>query len=204
MFGMALNSLAWMALAAAAGAASAIGAVLLNSRRLRRSRGYPACGRCRYDVTGTLGRSERCPECGSLLAEVGVIPRHGHIGAADCVNGAMLMTLPLLICCLLMFSTVFDASSAMARRPAAAMLIPPGVGAGPARPQAPAGIPVPPALAAGQIEAMSPDEALAALSTVAQAMRNAAIDPQTKQRLAGEWALLRHRVLGTAPEAQQK
>lgn len=37
---------------------------------------YPSCGNriCRYDLTGSIGCTDRCPECGSRFAEVGITP----------------------------------------------------------------------------------------------------------------------------------
>jgi len=40
----------------------------------RRRRPYPACGRCRYDVSGSIGSVTRCPECGVAFAEGGILP----------------------------------------------------------------------------------------------------------------------------------
>ena len=41
----------------------------------RRSRGdYPSCGRCRFDLTGSLGKSDTCPECGTSVGVAGVRP----------------------------------------------------------------------------------------------------------------------------------
>ena len=57
-------------------AGGVLGIVLIvMSRAGGRGAGYPACGSCGYDVTGTLKTNvDRCPECGSSLAEVGVRP----------------------------------------------------------------------------------------------------------------------------------
>ena len=37
-------------------------------------RPYPSCGRCGYDVSGSIGSVTRCPECGTLFAEAGIRP----------------------------------------------------------------------------------------------------------------------------------
>jgi hypothetical protein len=48
-------------------------------RGLRGGPDFPSCGKCRYDVTGSIGSATRCPECGSPFAEVGIVrPRGGH------------------------------------------------------------------------------------------------------------------------------
>ncbi len=54
-----------------------IGAVLV-ARARGRGPGFPACGRCGYDVSATLGTSARCPECGSAFAEFGVVAPRGR------------------------------------------------------------------------------------------------------------------------------
>jgi hypothetical protein len=71
-----------------------IGIVLVV--RSRRARAYPACGRCGYDVTRSIGH-ERCPECGAVFADVGIAPPHA--GRGRLVGGLLLISLPLL--CLL-------------------------------------------------------------------------------------------------------
>ncbi|MHC4910355.1 MAG: hypothetical protein ACYTF9_11590 [Planctomycetota bacterium] len=49
------------------------GGILMVRSRLGVS-SFPSCGRCRYDVTGSIGMAERCPECGAAFAEVGIRP----------------------------------------------------------------------------------------------------------------------------------
>lgn len=36
--------------------------------------GYPACGQCGYDVSGSVGSVTRCPECGAAFTEAGIMP----------------------------------------------------------------------------------------------------------------------------------
>ncbi len=51
----------------------------LALRGLRGGPDFPSCGKCRYDVTGSIGSATRCPECGSPFAEVGIVrPRGRH------------------------------------------------------------------------------------------------------------------------------
>lgn len=52
------------------------GALLIIFAR-RRGKGYPACGKCGYDVSGSVGTVTRCPECGSAFTEVGILPPRG-------------------------------------------------------------------------------------------------------------------------------
>jgi hypothetical protein len=48
-------------------------------RGLRGGPDFPSCGKCRYDVTGSIGSATRCPECGAPFAEVGILrPRGRH------------------------------------------------------------------------------------------------------------------------------
>ncbi len=56
---------------------------------------FPSCGKCGYDVTGTIGSATRCPECGSPFAEVGIVAPRGKqrplmtIGGLVLIVGAM-------------------------------------------------------------------------------------------------------------------
>jgi flagellar basal body-associated protein FliL len=53
--------------------------IVLRARNPFLRPGHPACGSCQYDVTGILGTSDRCPECGSEFALVGIIPPNGWV-----------------------------------------------------------------------------------------------------------------------------
>jgi hypothetical protein len=35
----------------------------------KRTYGYPTCLQCRHNLTGILGRSDQCPECGSVIKD---------------------------------------------------------------------------------------------------------------------------------------
>jgi hypothetical protein len=50
----------------------------LTWRGLRGGPDFPSCGKCRYDVTGSIGTATRCPECGSPFAEVGIVKPRGR------------------------------------------------------------------------------------------------------------------------------
>lgn len=54
--------------------------LVVRSRRRGSVHEYPACGKCGYDVTATVGGTGRCPECGSALIEVGVLAPRGKAG----------------------------------------------------------------------------------------------------------------------------
>lgn len=50
---------------------AAVSIVLRDQFLNRPRRSFPACGRCGYNLTGNT--SNRCPECGGLFIEVGVV-----------------------------------------------------------------------------------------------------------------------------------
>ena len=71
-------------------------ALLVYARRPRRS--YPACGHCRYDVTGTLGTALRCPECGMDFAQVGILPpQQGNARVHHVVIAGIIMICVVLV-----------------------------------------------------------------------------------------------------------
>jgi hypothetical protein len=51
-----------------------VAVVLIARRRGQAGATYPSCPQCGYDVTGTLGQSANCPECGVAFATVGIRP----------------------------------------------------------------------------------------------------------------------------------
>jgi hypothetical protein len=53
------------------------GTILLITSR-RRGLGYPACGACHYNLSGTIGSGTRCPECGADIADAGIVPSRGR------------------------------------------------------------------------------------------------------------------------------
>jgi len=74
----------------------ALGIALLFMSR-RRGRGYPACGQCGYNVSGTLGTGAvRCPACGSDFAQVGVLPAVTRPNRGVMWIGIVLLALPVL------------------------------------------------------------------------------------------------------------
>ncbi len=74
----------------------AAGIYLIRSSRKRAETGGPACGHCGYNLTGAPGN--RCPECGRLFIEAGVLtvrstgsrPRR-TIGILACVTALVLL-----------------------------------------------------------------------------------------------------------------
>lgn len=66
--------------------------LIVFSRRGRRP--YPSCGKCRYDVSGSIGTVDRCPECGQAFAEVGIMaPGGGKRAMALGATGVVLVVI---------------------------------------------------------------------------------------------------------------
>ena len=65
--------------------------VILVVRSKQRGHGYPACGGCGYDVSGSMGSVVRCPECGALFTEVGITPPRGRRNRTMLVCGIILL-----------------------------------------------------------------------------------------------------------------
>ena len=69
-------------------------AMLINSRR--GGLGYPACGQCKYNLSASIGKTDRCPECGSAFATAGILPPRGPRRRLMAWTGAALIALPLM------------------------------------------------------------------------------------------------------------
>src|SRR5688572_1857227 len=72
-----------------------IGGIVLIVKSRRRGLGYPACGTCHYNVTGTVGNATRCPECGADLLTVGVLAPQGQRNTLMLWFGIVLLAIPL-------------------------------------------------------------------------------------------------------------
>jgi hypothetical protein len=73
-----------------------VGATLLLRAR-HGGKGYPACGACGYNLTGTLHASRMtCPECGGELGDVGVLPAQSRNNPRWMWLGVAVLGLPLL------------------------------------------------------------------------------------------------------------
>ena len=71
----------------------AIVGLLIWSRK-NRANTFPACGKCGYDVSGSVGSVTRCPECGSAFTEVGIVPpRRRPMRAVFWVTAAVIVLL---------------------------------------------------------------------------------------------------------------
>src|SRR5688572_29972900 len=53
-----------------------IGIMLIRKAR-GKGLGYPACGSCKYNVSASVGMTDRCPECGLLFVTAGILPPRG-------------------------------------------------------------------------------------------------------------------------------
>jgi len=71
-------------------------AALLIMMKRAPVRNHPACGACGYDVTGSIARVDRCPECGGLFTEVGVLAAHSRPRSTHRVVIVMVATLAAL------------------------------------------------------------------------------------------------------------
>ncbi len=65
--------------------------VLLLLRSRPRGPGHPACGKCGYDVGGSVGTVTRCPECGSPFMEVGILPPRGKRNSIMLASGIVII-----------------------------------------------------------------------------------------------------------------
>lgn len=72
-----------------------IGGIVLIALSRKRGKGHPACGKCGYDVTGTLGTTNaRCPECGSDFGVVGILPPDTRTRRGPLTIGILLIAFP--------------------------------------------------------------------------------------------------------------
>ena len=69
--------------------------ILLVGLSRRGGLGFPACGRCGYDLSGSIGVATRCPECGGDFANVGIVPPKGRRNRIMVWAGAALIVIPL-------------------------------------------------------------------------------------------------------------
>jgi hypothetical protein len=67
-----------------------VGAMLLATSA-RRGHAHAQCGNCRYDLVGSVGVVDRCPECGSRFLDAGIIPPAGRQRPILAVLGAVLL-----------------------------------------------------------------------------------------------------------------
>ena len=88
-----------------------ISGVLLIVFSKGKAKSYPACGKCGYDVSGSVGAVSRCPECGLDFTVAGINP------AGDKRNPLMLTSgIILLVLSLGCFSSLFLANSSRVRQ----------------------------------------------------------------------------------------
>ena len=80
------------------GASGVLGIVLIL-RGCRAGRPYASCGNtaCRYDLSGTIGHADRCPECGSGFAAVGINPPSKPRNMAMIVTGLAMVVAPFVL-----------------------------------------------------------------------------------------------------------
>ena len=69
--------------------------IILIVKSKPRGRSYPACGRCHYDLSGSVGVAARCPECGADFLEAGIIPPGGRRNPTMVGVGIVLLLIPI-------------------------------------------------------------------------------------------------------------
>ncbi len=72
----------------------ALGVLLIVFSRARGT-AYPSCGRCGYDVSGSIGSVTRCPECGRDFTEVRILPPGRKRNPFMIGAGVVLIVVPL-------------------------------------------------------------------------------------------------------------
>ncbi|MHC4947650.1 MAG: hypothetical protein ACYTG1_05245 [Planctomycetota bacterium] len=116
-----------------------VGGVLLLARSRTGGLGFPACGGCQYDLTGSIGSVTRCPECGGDIAVVGIIPPGGRRNPTRVAVGVMLVLLSLMCLGGMAFSLLASRSvTRVAPLPPPVTTPTPGGPAGPPGPPGPA------------------------------------------------------------------
>ena len=95
---MSVVLLAILAAAVPIGAMAVVGIIAIT-RGMQGGCPYPSCGnaRCRYDLSGSIGHADRCPECGCAFAEVGIRPPTRSRNIAAVVTGVALIIAPFLL-----------------------------------------------------------------------------------------------------------
>lgn len=164
-----------------------VGGVMLIILSRKRGKGFPACGKCGYDVSGTLGTTNaRCPECGSDFGIVGITPAVSQSNTPAMIAGIALIALPLMCFGGLMItsytaltrarSAVQSAQAAAAQQQTLAQQMQLAV------------TPADPALVASfraRIAGMSTAEASARLSAVTQELAQRQVDQTLTEENAG-------------------
>ncbi len=70
-----------------------VGGVLLIVFSCRRGPDHPACGKCGYNVHGSIGSATRCPECGADFGQAGITPPRGKRNPFMIAAGVVLIVL---------------------------------------------------------------------------------------------------------------
>jgi hypothetical protein len=98
----------------------AIGIMLIVGSR-RGGHGYPACGACHYNLSATVGTSTRCPECGALFTEVGILPPKGARRPLMLWLGVGVILIPIFLFGTMFGMMAFRSSAARAAQKQAIM-----------------------------------------------------------------------------------
>ena len=97
-----------------------VGGVLLIVFSRTRGTDYPSCGRCGYDVSGSVGSVTRCPECGCDFTEVGILPPRRKRNPFMIAGGVVLIVLAVgCVSLSLLFATGARVQATAAQKAAA-------------------------------------------------------------------------------------
>lgn len=169
--------------------------VLLIVKSKGRGPSYPACGGCGYDVTGTVGNAARCPECGKDFVVVGIVPPVGKRNRGMLLAGVAVLLIPLMCVGGGFFIAFLRIQTAVQSQKAAVIAQQQAVVAQAA--QANATFPIPSPLSDEQIDAMSDEEASAAMGPVSAAFNRTDLSDADQSRLRHEWTRLAEKTNAT-------
>lgn len=167
--------------------------IMLITRSRGKALGYPACGKCSYDLTGTIGNQTRCPECGAAFADVGILAPTARRNRPVMWAGIVLVVLPLV---LLFFAIMLPWMSmtrmSQARAAAQARVAIAQQQAATAQPQPmdahTIAVTIPPPLAPGELERFNIDDLQKRLGQTVLSLHYAEnLSADDRTRLESEW-----------------
>jgi len=98
-----------------------IGGIALIIKSRSKGLGFPSCGACQYDLTGTIGTAARCPECGAEFIKVGIVPPTSQRSRSLFWVGVSLLAVPLTCVGLTLAMALVRGYQATSARQAATM-----------------------------------------------------------------------------------
>ena len=157
-----------------------VGGVVLIVMSRKRGKGYPACGQCGYDVSGTLGTTTaRCPECGGDFGVVGVLPAATRTNKPALWIGVAMVLVPLLCIGGMMISSYFAMVEARQAQRAAVVQQQAAIAAAQAAQQTP----LPPAAANEILTTAPPDVSADVAMAFTSALTQSEVDGMNEAEL---------------------